>query len=305
MDDLALRSLALALETGSLTAAARRLGVSQPAISQKIAGLEAAVGQQLLVRSRHGVQPTAAGLLVNRHGLRVLASLAEMQSALEDLRGQVSGKLRVTVNMLFGQAVMGPVLALLRERHPGLRVDVITSDAVIDLEAEGVDIAVRGGRPGDGTGLVRRIGFMEGVLIALPAYLDAVGRPEGPEDLQRLSYIQYRDDPEEHSLALARGEEALSAPVSVAFSAQHPDLTLHAVLNGIGFAKAPLFHIRDRLEAGTLEVVLPGYVTISKPLYLVYRAHLKDTPNVRAFRAALVEHLAGLPGFAISADLAA
>ncbi len=303
MDSLAFRSLALAIETRSLTGAARRLGVSQPAISQKIAGLEADLGQQLLVRSRHGVQPTEAGLLVNGHGLRVLAALAEMQSGLEDLRGQVSGKLRVTVNMLFGQAVMGPVLALLRARHPALRVDVIPSDAVIDLEAEAVDIAVRGGRPGDGAGLVRRIGVMEGVLVASPSYLDSVGRPAGPDDLRRLSFIQYRDDPEEHSLALVHGGRALTAPVSVAFSAQHPDLTLHAVLNGLGFAKAPLFHMRERLEAGTIEVVLPGYVPAPKPLYLVQRMHLKDTPNVRAFRAALVEHLAGLPGFAISADL--
>lgn len=304
MDGLTFRCLALAIETGSLTGAARRLGVSQPAVSQKIAGLEADLGQQLLVRSRHGVQPTEAGLLVNTHGLRVLASLAEMQSGLEDLRGQVAGKLRVTVNMLFGQAVMGPVLALLRARHPGLRVDVITSDVVIDLEAEGVDIAVRGGRPGDGPGLVRRIGAMEGVLVASPAYLDSVGRPAGPEDLQRLSYIQYRDDPEEHNLALVHGGAALSAPVSVAFSAQHPDLTLHAVLSGIGFAKAPLFHMRERLEAGTVEEVLPGYAPALKPLYFAHRAHLKDTPNVRAFRAVLVEHLAGLPGFVISADLA-
>lgn len=303
MDDLALRSLALAIETGSLTAAARRLGVSQPAVSQKIAGLEGDLGQQLLVRSRQGVQPTEAGLLVNAHGLRVLSSLAEMQSALEDLRGQVSGRLRVTVNMLFGQAVMGPVLALLRARHPGLRVDVITSDAVMDLEAEGIDVAVRGGRPGDGPGLVRRIGVMEGVLVAAPAYLDAVGRPSGPEDLRRLSYIQYRDDPEEHSMALVHAGVEFSAPVCVAFSAQHPDLTLHAVLNGIGFAKAPLFHMRERLEAGTIEAVLPGYAPAPKPIYLVHRAHLKDTPNVRAFRAGLVEHLAGLPGFVVSADL--
>ena len=141
-------------------------------------------------------------------------------------------------------------------------------------------------------------------MLASPAYLDGVGRPGGPDDLRRLSFIQYRDDPEEHSLALVHGGRALTAPVSVAFSAQHPDLTLHAVLNGLGFAKAPLFHMRERLEAGIIEAVLPGYVPAPKPLYLVHRTHLKDTPNVRAFRAALVEHLAGLPGFAISADLA-
>ncbi|UYN98404.1 MAG: LysR family transcriptional regulator [Devosia sp.] len=303
MDMSALRSLVAAVETGSISAAAKRLAVSQPALSQKLAGLEAAVGQQLLVRSRSGVAPTPAGELALEHAGRVLTSLADMQTALDSLRGEVAGRLRVTVNMMFGQAIMGPVIADLRQRYPSLRVDVLPSDKVVDIEAEGIDLAVRGGTHGSGRGLVRRIATMEGALIASPSYLDRVGRPKGPEDLAGLSYVQYRDDPEENAIAMVHAGEAIHVPVTPAFSAQHPDLTLHAVLGGIGFAKSPAFFVHERLAAGTLEEVLPGYAPAPKPHYLVMREHLRESPNVRAFRAVLVDHLSRLHGFSVSNDL--
>ena len=303
MDFVALRSLVVALEAGSISAAAKRLAVSQPAVSQKLAGLEAALGQQLLVRSRHGVSATPAGEVALQHASRVLLSLAEMQTALDALRGEVAGRIRVTVNTLFGQSIMGPLLADMRNRYPALRVDILPTDEVLDLEADEVDIAVRGGMAGSGRGLVRRIATMDSVLIAAPHYLELAGRPTGPGDLARLTYVQYRDDPEEHAIAMLHRGEAIAVPVTPAFSAQHPDLTLHAVLGGVGFAKAPRFFINQRLLAGEVEEVLPGYAPVPKPLYLVIREHLRDSPNVRAFRGMLVEHLSRLGGFSVNPDL--
>jgi DNA-binding transcriptional LysR family regulator len=303
MDVVALRSLVAALESGSISAAAKRLAVSQPAVSQKLAGLEASLGQQLLVRSRHGVSATPAGEVALEHASRVLLSLAEMQTALDALRGEVAGRLRVTVNMVLGQSIMGPLLTEMRTRYPALRVDVLPTDKVLDLEADDIDVAVRGGMSGSGRGLVRRIASMESVLIATPAYLNLAGRPAGPGELARMSYVQYRDDPEEHAMAMLHQGETVSVPVNAAFSAQHPDLTLHAVLSGVGFAKAPRFFINDRLIAGELEEVLPGYAPVPKPLYLVIREHLRDSPNIRAFRGVLLEYLARVTGFSVSADL--
>ncbi|MHA6300343.1 LysR family transcriptional regulator [Devosia sp. CAU 1758] len=303
MDVIALRSLVAAVDAGSISGAARRLSVSQPAVSQKLASLEAALGQQLLVRSRNGVSPTPAGDVVLDHANRILSSLAEMQTALDAMRGEVAGRLKVTVNMLFGQAVMGPMLADMRGRYPALRVIVLPTDKVVDLEAEDIDVALRGGTQGSGRGLVRRIATMEGAIVASPAYLAAVGRPSAPDDLARLSYVQYREDPEEHAIAMVHDEETLSVAVTPSFSAQHPDLTLHAVLGGMGFAKAPRFFIEDQMRAGAMEDVLPGYAPVPKPLYLVTREHLRDSPNVRAFRTVLVEHLSRMSGFTISPDL--
>lgn len=297
MEAQALHTLVVAIEARSLSAAARRLGVTQPAVSQKLAALESDLGQQLLVRSRLGVRPTAAGQLAYEHGVRVLANLAEMRSALDALKGEVAGTLRVTANMLFSQTIMGPVIADLRRRHPRLKVELLPTDAVLDLDADRVDVALRANMPGSGTGMVRKIGELECLLVATPAYLDAVGRPDGPEDLGRLSYIQYRDDPEERELSLRHAAGLIRAPATPAFSAQHPELVLHAVSSGLGFAKAPRFYVQDHLASGAFEAVLPGYAAMPKPLFLVQAAHVKDMPRARAFVAAVEATLAGVEGF--------
>ncbi|MCP8885338.1 LysR substrate-binding domain-containing protein [Devosia sp. XJ19-1] len=292
MDIVAMQCLVAAVEAGSISAAARRLAVSQPAVSQKLAQLEAAVGHALLIRSRRGVVATRAGELVLGHAERVLTELGAMQAALQALSGEVSGRLRLTVNVLFAQTIMGPMLTELRRRHPELHVELLANDALIDLERDNVDVAIRSGRLGEGGGFARRIGSMDGVLIATPAYLDAVGRPRGPDDLARLSFIQYREDPEEAEIAMMHGNLPVSVRVNTGFSAQHPELLLHAVLGGIGFGKAPRYHVAEQLRSGVLEEVLPGYAPVPKPIYLLARDHLRDTPNFNALRSVIIEYLA-------------
>lgn len=301
IDTQALRSLVAAVESGSLTAAARRLGVTQPAVSQKLAALEGDLGQQLLVRSRQGVRPTPAGQLAYEHCLLVLSDLAGMRTALDALKGEVTGTLRVTANMLMSQTVMGPIIAELRRLHPQLRVELAATDAVLDIEVDRIDLALRANAPGSGSGTVRKIGEFACLLVATPAYLDSVGRPTGPEDLGRLAYIQYRDDPEERELALRHAAGLVRAPASPAFSAQHPELVLHAVTGGLGFAKAPRFFVQRQLDSGEFEAVLPDYAAMPKPLFLVQAEHVKDTPKARAFGQVLEATLGRLIGFTPSA----
>jgi DNA-binding transcriptional LysR family regulator len=297
MDMMALQSLVAAVDGGSLTSAARRLGVTQSAISQRLSLLEKALGQQLLVRSRKGVRPTMAGSIAYEHGRQVLAGMDRMRTALDGLRGEVSGRLRITANVLLSQTVMGPLITQLMAQHPGLRIELIADDAILDIEARGIDIAVRAGGPGKSGGKVQRIGTLDAVLVAAPGYLDTVGRPKGPEDLVRLSYIQYREDPEENEIAIEHGGTRMQAAVRPAFSAQHPDLTLHAVLNGLGFAKAPRFYAQPYLDSGALAEVLPGYAPPGKPIYFVQLDHIRQSPAGQAFRQALYGHLDAIAGF--------
>lgn len=140
------------------------------------------------------------------------------------------------------------------------------------------------------------------MLVATPAYLDSVGRPSGPEDLGRLGYIQYRDDPEEREIALRHAAGIVYAPASPAFLAQHPALVLHAVTSGLGFAKAPRFYVEGLLGSGAMEIVLPDYVPMPKPLYLVQAEHVKDAPRARAFVEILLATLGGVDGFTPAAS---
>lgn len=304
MENLAaLRSLAAAVQEGSLSAAARRLGITQPAVSQQIAALERSYGMELVIRGRNGIRPTEAGSLAVEHVAEVLARLARMGDELAALHASGEGRLGVACALLMAQTVLVPVLADLRRDHPGLRIDLKPSDTVEDLTEIGADLAIRAGSAGPGEGTVRKLAEIELLLVASPVYLDRVGRPRGIEDLARLDYIQYKDDPEETSILL---EDGRRAPVKTAFAAQLPNLICHAVQNHLGFAKAPRFFVQALLERGEMELILPDTLPTPKPIYLIRAPGTQAASRRMAiFVERFLAQLARTPGFRLAPDLRA
>jgi DNA-binding transcriptional LysR family regulator len=301
MENLAaLRSLVAAIEEGSLSAAARRLRITQPAVSQQIAALEAGYGVDLVVRGRNGIRPTEAGLLAMDHASEVLARLARMSDELSALHASGEGRLGLNTSIFLAQTVLVPVLADLRRDHPKLKIDLHASDSHQDLAETGADLAVRAGSPGTGGGTVRKLAEIELVLVASPAYLDRVGRPRDLGDLARLDYIQYKDDPEETRILMEDGREA---PVQVAFAAQLPNLIRHAVQNHLGFAKIARFFVHDLLETGEMELVLPT-LPAPKAIYLVRAPGTQGASRrVAIFAERLAAELQRVPGFRLAPDL--
>jgi DNA-binding transcriptional LysR family regulator len=302
MENLAaLRSLVAAIEEGSLSAAARRLRITQPAVSQQIAALEQGYGVELVIRGRNGITPTEAGQLAVTHAAEVLARLAQMGDELAALNSSPDGRLVVACALLMAQTMLVPVMADLRRSHPGLKIDLRASDQVQEMEAIGADLAIRAGEIGPSSGTVRRLADIEQLLIASPTYLDRVGRPKGAGDLARLDYIQYKDDPEERVIKLADGS---LAPVTVAFAAQMPNLILHAVQNHLGFAKAPRFFVHEMLARGEVVEVLPGQGPAPKPVYLVRAPGTQGASRrVAVFAERFIAQLASTPGFRMATDL--
>jgi DNA-binding transcriptional LysR family regulator len=301
MENLAaLRSLVAAAHEGSLSAAARRLRITQSAVSQQIAGLEQTYGLDLVIRGRNGIILTEAGALAVDHATGVLARMDQMAEALAALHASGEGRLILSCALLLSQTVLVPVLADLRQTDPGLKIDVKANDAVLDLAASGADIAIRAGSPGPGGGIVRKLAEIEQVLVASPAYLDRVGRPNSPQDLARLDYIQYKDDPEETHVLMENGERA---PVTAAFAAQLPNLICHAVQNHLGFAKAPRFFVDHLIRAGEMEVLFPEE-PMPKPLYLIRsERHQGASRRIEIFVSRFVAELARRPGFRLASDL--
>jgi DNA-binding transcriptional LysR family regulator len=301
MENLAaLRSLVAAIQEGSLSAAARRLGITQPAVSQQIAALEHGYGVDLVIRGRNGIKPTEAGTLAMEHATEVLARLAQMSDALAALNSSADGRLGVSCPLFVAQTMLVPVLADLRRDHPGLKLDLMASDKVEDMAEIGADLAIRTGSAGPGMGTVRKLAEIELLLVASPSYLGRMGRPRSIADLATLDYIQYKDDPEETSILLEDGQDA---PVRVAFAAQLPNLIRHAVQSHLGFAKVPRFFVDDLLERGEIEHVLPER-PMPKPIYLV-RAPGTQGASRRAaiFTERFVAELARTAGFRLSPDL--
>src|SRR5690242_466234 len=160
------RSFLAVLQEGSLSAAARSLGLTQPTIARHIEGLEASVGFELFIRSRQGLSPTEAALELKPHAEDLAATAATLMRAASGRAKAVRGTVRVSASEIMGAEVLPPILATLRERHPELEVELMLSNTVDNLLRRDADIAVRMVEPAQEALVTRHIGTVTVGLYA-------------------------------------------------------------------------------------------------------------------------------------------
>jgi len=273
------------VEGNSLSAAARARRLSLPAVSRQLRALEAELGASLIVRSTRRLRVTDAGRQWYAHCVRVLRELDEARATIGNPRS-VRGTLVVSASLTFGSIVIVPRLAPLVERHPHLVVDLRLEDQLVDLVAEGVDVAVRAGTlPPDSTAYVAQPIFtMDRILVAAPRWLRKHGVPRAPSDLARHACLvqvtpagavvrwQLRRGAE-HELPEVRGHVRSNAPIALR------DLAV----GGGGVAYLPDWLVDADLAAGRLQRVLPGWSSSPHTAWAIYRAELRGAPRLRAF----------------------
>lgn len=297
MDTLgAFESYVSAVQSGSLSAAARQRRMTQPAISQQITALESQLDTRLLLRNRHGVRMTPSGEIVFRHAVAMLDEHANLKTALEDLTGKVEGQLVVTANLAFCQHIMGEVIIELSKQFPDLKIVLRADDRIMDLASENIDFALRSGVVGDGNGLVRKIGTLSNLHVATPEYLDTVGRPQTPDDLINLDYIRYKSTDDRIATPLLRGNDAIQAPIKIGLTAQFPEMMFQALNGNLGYAKIPEFLVHEALKCGQLEVILPQWNIPKKDLFLVYPSGESRSPRIIALLHVLLKRLEATKG---------
>lgn len=172
------RAFLAVLETGSLSAAARTLGVTQPTVRRRIAALEASLGSALFVRSNNGLAPTEAAEALGGHARAMALSAEAFRRAASAPGEAVAGRVRVSVPEFVAVEVLPPMLASLRAKHPGLGMEVAASDSEADLPGQEADVAVRMVEPRQGALVAKRVGAVALGFFASAAYLDARGAPE-------------------------------------------------------------------------------------------------------------------------------
>ncbi|MFT7776595.1 LysR family transcriptional regulator [Roseateles sp.] len=179
------------LREGSLSGAARALGLTQPTVGRHVSALERALGQPLFTRSPTGLLATDAALALRGHAEQMEAAAAALQRAATARGGEVRGTVRVTASEVIGVEVLAGVFATLRERHPGLVLELALSNQLQDLLRREADIAVRMTPPEQGQLVARRIGSIELGLHARPDYLDRHGRPATLAELRSHTLIGF------------------------------------------------------------------------------------------------------------------
>lgn len=265
-----LELLVLVAERGSLSAAARHLGVSPSAISKTMSRLEARLGVQLLQRSTRRVQLTAEGTQLYERGKRVLADLDEIEAAVA-ARSAPRGVVRISASTSTGQRLLVPLVPRLLEAHPGLRLDLHFTDRVVDLAEAGIDIAIRWGELPPSDMVARLLGRTRQVIVGAPDYLKRQGLPRHPDDLRRhvrLGWNYQRAIP--HWPFDVDGRR-VAVDIGEVVRVNDGDVMRQLALQGVGLARLSLYHAWDDLAAGRLAVVLEAFNTgVLEPIHAVY-----------------------------------
>ncbi|MTJ79550.1 MAG: LysR family transcriptional regulator [Telmatospirillum sp.] len=292
MDYLAaMRVYVRVVERGSMSAAARDLGIGQPAVSERIERLEAHLGARLLRRNTRMISVTDMGAaFYERCKIAIEAAEDALAGAHDDM--PLRGTLRIAAPHGLGEVVLPSLLLRLRDRHPQLKIDLVLNDRVVDPTTEGVDISLRLGDHGDGSFVARKLGHVSRVLVASPGYVDRHGAPTTPADLIGHPFARVSGIFNNGRLPLQTEDgRILSTPIEISLTVSHWR-PLHTILLGggaIGVLQKPV--CSDDLAAGRLRLLLPDVVVPGFDLHLLYPAEKPIPPRTRTIVSLLEREL--------------
>jgi DNA-binding transcriptional LysR family regulator len=286
-----IRVFVAAVESGSFSGAAARLGMSPKLASKYMGELEEKLGTRLLQRTTRRLGMTAAGERLLARAPDWLDQLDDMVGDLREARRGLSGTLRVSAPVTFGEILVRPLLLRFQARHPDLTIDLRLSDRFVDLAAEGVDVALRIGRLDDSALIARKLGTGSLLLVASPEYLDRHGRPENLSDLTRHSCIRDTNMRGDGAWPLSIGEAMHRVRVSGPFLVNSARVTRDLAVEGAGIALCPDYIVRDDLGAGRLEHVLPEVRGPQLDIHAVHLAQRRLARRTRSFLDYIAEHL--------------
>jgi len=281
------RTLLAVLDEGSLSAAARSLGLTQPTVARHVGALEAALGADLFVRSQRGLDPTDLADALRPQAQIMATTAAALLRTASGTLGAVAGTVRISASDVVGVELLPPILARLRRAHPALVTELTLSDRLDDLLAREADIAVRMTEPTQNALLARRLPSIEIGFHAHRGYLERRGTPSSIMDLSAHDLIGY--DTETPVLkAMAKRLGPLDRQ-SFAFRADSNLAQLAAIRAGFGIGLCQLGIARRNPE---LRRVLPE-IALPLPLWIVMHEDLKTSARFRAVFDALAAGLNG------------
>jgi DNA-binding transcriptional LysR family regulator len=281
------RSFLSVMDHGSLSGAARALGLGQPTIGRHIDGLEKALGLKLFTRSFDGFAPTDAALELEPYAAGLSATAAALRRAADSHGEGVRGTVRLTASDIVGVEVLPPILANLRREHPELQIELMLSNRIEDLLHREADIAVRMVPPAQQALIARRIGAIEVGMHAHRAYLERCGTPKMLEDLQHHTVIGF--DRENELIRRVQKQFGAFARSSLAFRADSDLAQLAAIRAafGIGFCQSALAK-RD----ANLVRILPRKFSFVLDTWIAMHEDLRGSPRCSVTFSALAEGIA-------------
>lgn len=286
-----------AVEAGGFSAAAARLNLSRSSVGKAVARLEARLGVRLFHRTTRSQSLTDDGQAFYEHCLRALEAVHAGEAMLESGRRNVSGRLRVSMPVLFGRRCVAPILTDLARRYPELELELNFSDLLVNVIEDGFDLVVRNG-PLDSSAdqlVARRIGCQRMTVCAAPSYLESRGAPKGIEEIAKHEVIAYARSGRVYAWRFPEGD-APPAAIQPESRLRFDDLEAiaDAAAQGMGLAWLPYWLIRDRILSGELVPVLEDRPGLVIEAYALWPQSRRLPLRVRVAIDALAEKLPGV-----------
>jgi DNA-binding transcriptional LysR family regulator len=295
MDSQVQAAVAVA-DSGSFTTAAGKLGLTPSAISKLVSKLERRLGVRLFQRTTRKVQLTEVGRRYVERARRVLLDLEELDRDVGQGDDSPRGLLKITAPPLFGEVHVLPVSTRLLRRWPELQVTLDFTDRMVDVIAEGFDIAVRfTALPTPTTWTARRLTDQRLVLVASPHYLQRHGTPRTPHELASHQHVIYSAAGRLWSTMKVRerpgSSKLITIPVNGRIQVDSSRAELEAALAGVGISDVEQYAAREHLKAGRLVELMPGYLPVERQVWLMHAPGPHVPAKVRVFVKEMLERL--------------
>ncbi|MBT0669352.1 LysR family transcriptional regulator [Novosphingobium profundi] len=287
----ALALFATVIEQGSFSGAGRLLSMSPSTVARAIDRIEERLGVRLLLRSTRVLTLTAEGQAYLNAARRILADLDEAEQRIAD-QGVPRGRLRISAALSHGRLCVVPLLGRFTALYPHILVDIVLTDALVDVASGEADVAIRFGKLPDSALTARKIGETGRVIVASPAFLAEHGRPRVPEDLHRFNCLNFNFRRAEPVWPFRHEGEDFALSVQGNMEANNGETLGQLAMAGAGIARVGRFSVRNELESGQLVPLLeefnPGDVEVIHALFV---GGSSIPARVRVFVDFLAEHL--------------
>jgi DNA-binding transcriptional LysR family regulator len=284
MDRLEAMSVIVAVtETGSFSAASRRLKTPVATVSRKVAELEARLKAQLFQRSSRQMTLTDAGRSYIEACKRIIEQVDDAERAVSGEYRIPKGDLAVTAPWGLGHMHLVPIAAEFLDAYPEISLRLVLTDRIVNTVEENIDVSIRIGALPDSNMIATRVGSVRIVLCASPAYLAARGQPKTLADLHNHDCITIDDYAAQRAWKFAKGNREIVAPIQSRLTVNDSEAAIDAAIAGAGIARVMSYKMEAARRAGTLVLMLEDFEQEPLPMHIVY-AERKPMPlKLRAF----------------------
>ncbi|MCE4372182.1 LysR substrate-binding domain-containing protein [Xanthomonas hortorum pv. hederae] len=283
----AMQAFARVVETGSFTKAAETLHMSRASVTQVVQQLEARLRVTLLNRTTRRVHVTADGAAYYERVLRLLADMDDAETSLSDASALPRGRLRVDVPSPLARLILMPALPTFHARYPDIQLDMGVSDRRVDLIGDNVDCVVRGGIITDQSLIARRVGDLQAGVYAAPAYLQRLGTPAHPQELENtqhrcVGFMRWSNN-KTVPYIMQRGNEAVNLQGRYVVASDDGNAYLAAGLAGMGVLWLPVYMARAHVASGELVQLFDDWSLEPMPLSIAFPPNRHVSAKLRVF----------------------